>query len=267
MEWSYSISGPNWRVNGRADFVSHVDNILNIDDFKYGYSIVEPDDNWTLIAHAIGYCDAYGVVPDRITLTIHQPRASHRNGKVRFVNMTYDELMAKMQTLSAVLQAPSNMLQTGPACYKCPSFLTCPARQDAEINAIEISRVAYNAHVDNIDLADRLEEIQRAQQLLKQSAAAYEELALHRIVKGEIVRNYTVENDLTNRTFHSYVTPELLDTLYGDKGICKRVLPTLKDAEAAYGKDAVATLTTRHSKGNKLVRTDANKKGKRLFGG
>ncbi|AHJ10735.1 hypothetical protein P106B_52 [Rhizobium phage vB_RglS_P106B] len=267
MEWSYSLNGQNWQINGRADHVRYEDlTTLYINDFKYGYTIVEPEMNWTLISHAVGFCVTNDVAPARIVFVIHQPRAPHRDGRVRTWSISYQELLELYQRLNQTLSNPSNMTQTGPHCYKCHAFRSCVARQDAELNAIEACHVAYNANIDNFDLSDRLNEIKRAKALLNQSEKAYEELALHRIVKGEIIKDYTVENELTNRTFKDYVTPDMLDALYGNKGICKRQLPTLKDATAAYGEEVVAELTTRYQKGNKLVRIDANKKGKKLFG-
>jgi hypothetical protein len=50
--------GVNFRINGRADHVAFAADIdtLYIDDFKYGFRLVEPERNWTLISHAIGWC-------------------------------------------------------------------------------------------------------------------------------------------------------------------------------------------------------------------
>lgn len=267
MEWEYALGvAQKWRIKGRADYVASESGLLSIDDFKYGYSIVEPERNWTLIAHACGYITNTGEIPQQITFTIHQPRAPHRDGRVRHWTVSYSELLELHAEIDRTLSNPSDTLNTGPHCYKCPAFASCPARQAAELNGIEAAHAAYNANIQNDELTSRLDQISRAIALLTQSKKAYEELAAFRIKAGEVIENYTVENDLTNRTFHSYVTPELLDALYGDKGICERQLPTLKDATAAYGEDAVAMLTTRHIKGAKLVRVNASKKAERLFG-
>lgn len=266
MEWAYSLQGQTWAINGRADHVRYEDlTTLYINDLKYGYTIVEPELNWTLIAHAIGFCVTNDVAPERIVFTIHQPRAPHRDGRVRPWEISYQELQAHWWRLNQTLSNPSNTLQTGPHCYKCHAFLSCVARQDAELNAIEVSRVAYQASIDNVDLSDRLNEIHRAQELLKQSKKAYDELAIHRITKGEIIANYSVENKLTNRTWKDFVTPELMQVLTG-KDICKRQLPTLKDATEAFGEQFVKDWTTRNNEGNKLIRVNANKKASKMFG-
>ena len=59
--------------------------IIYIDDYKYGYGIVEPFENWQLINYAVGILDALRVRDDRVTvrMTVAQPRAPHPQGPVR----------------------------------------------------------------------------------------------------------------------------------------------------------------------------------------
>lgn len=266
MEHVTSFSGAAWNVNARADHIAIWNGNLYIDDFKYGYSIVSPEMNWTLIAHAIGFCLQNNFAPDTITFAIHQPRAPHRDGRTRSHKITYAELFEFYSELTAKLTFPSDTLQTGSHCYKCPSFASCPARQDAELNAIEAAHVAFNAHIDNIELAARMDQIARAMDLLKQSKEAYEEAAKYRIKSGQILDNYTVEDELTNRVWKDGVTPEIMGALTG-KILTKQTLLSPRQAEqAGVNPIVVASLTERRSKGVKLVRVNANKKAERLFG-
>lgn len=272
IEWSYQLNGPEWQINGRADHISYCqkpcrswNSALYIDDFKYGYSIVEPFNNWTLIAHALGFCVTNQVAPERIIFTIHQPRAAHYAGKVRSVDIGYDELLQLYARINSTLSNPSDMLQTGTHCYKCPSFTSCPARQAAQWNAIEIAHKAFNANISNEDLAESMDQIARAISLLEQSKKVYEEQTMARVKAGQVVANYGLQNDLTNRMWLESVTPDMLDAMAGHS-ICERKLPRLNVAETALGKEMVNMLTERRSKGTKLVRMDANKKGEKLFG-
>ena len=266
-EWPYTLDGPNYRISGRGDHISQDGNLLNVDDFKYGFTIVEPEMNWTLISHAVGWIVNSGFErPKWITFTIHQPRAAHRNGRVRSWEISYSELYELWLKLSGTLSNPSDNLQTGAHCYKCPSFIGCIARQDAEQNAIEVSRRAYTAEIDNRDLSVRMIEIDRAENLLKQSKRAYEELALHRIKSGEIIEGFSAENDLTNRVLKDFVTPELLRVLIGDD-MCERKLPTPKKLEDAKTNQAIVSiLSERRNKGTKLVKINADQRAKKLFG-
>lgn len=270
MEWSYQINKPTWQINGRADHIKYVGELdgsttLHVPDFKYGYSVIEPFKNWTLLSHAIGFCAANNVVPSKVVLTIHQPRAPHYAGKVREWEISAAELMQYQWAIDATLSNPSDMLQTGTHCYKCPSFASCPARQAAKMNAIEVAHKAFNAHIGNEDLAESMDQIARAISLLEQSKKVYEEQTMARVKAGQVVANYGLQNDLTNRMWLESVTPDMLDAMAG-RSICERKLPRLNIAETALGKEMVNMLTERRSKGTKLVRIDANKKGEKLFG-
>ena len=265
MEWSYQLNGPEWQINGRGDFIGWNEGILSVDDFKYGYGIVEPFENWALISHALGFCETNNLVPSKIVMTIHQPRAAHYAGKVREWEIGPAELMQYKWRINSTLSNPSDMLQTGLHCYKCPSFASCPARQAAEMNAIETAHMAFNAHISNDDLAERMDQIARAISLLEQSKKVYEEQTMARVKAGQVVANYGLQNDLTNRMWLESVTPDMLDAMAGHS-ICERKLPRLNIAETALGKEMVNMLTERRSKGTKLVRIDANKKGEKLFG-
>jgi hypothetical protein len=272
MEWAYQLNGRNWQINGRADHLALIPDalnnllLLNVNDFKYGYTIIEPEENWTLISHAVGFCVEHNVAPDRVTFRIHQPRAPHYEGRTRAVTITYAELLALYERMNATLNEPSNVTQTGPHCYRCPSFGSCQARQHAELSAIEVACEAYNAHIDNEDLAARLDLITRAKKLLEQSEKAYFELGAHRVEKGEIVRNYSMKIDQTNRVWKDGITPETMQALIG-RDISSRKLPTPRQAEqAGLTSEFVGLLSERRDKGKKLVRIDANKKASKMFG-
>ena len=56
---------------------------LYVTDLKYGYEIVEPFENWQALAYAAGVAALPGMVPDKVVITIVQPRAPHRRGPIR----------------------------------------------------------------------------------------------------------------------------------------------------------------------------------------
>jgi hypothetical protein len=266
FEWPYQLYGQNWQLNGRADHIEFAGDTLYVDDFKYGYTIVEPEHNWTLIAHAVGWCVENDIAPERIVFVIHQPRAPHHEGRVREWSIGYQHLLELYGKMNAVLSDPSDVTQTGPHCYRCPSFTSCEARQVAELSAVEVACMAYNASINNDDLAARLDLIARAKKLLDQSEKAYLELGTHRVEKGEIVKNYSMKIEQTNRVWNDGITPEIMQALIG-RDISSRKLPTPRQAEqAGLTSDFVNLLSDRRDKGKKLVRIDANKKASKMFG-
>lgn len=264
-EWGYTLNGQNYQINGRPDCLAIAGTYLNIHDFKYGYTIVEPEKNWTLISHAIGYCVENNVAPEKINFFIHQPRAPHHLGRVRSWSISYAELTALFQEMSAKLNNPDNMLRTGPHCDKCPSFFSCPARQAAEMNGIEVAHLAYNADVSDEELSFRLDQLNRAIKLLEQSEKAYSEQAAHRLKNGKIINNYALVSDLANTSWKESVTPELMKILTG-KDVSETKLISPAKAKTILGEEFVSDWTERKTKGKKLTRISANARAKQMFG-
>lgn len=266
LEYSNSyIVGPV-QINGRADLVKYdpTRQHLDIGDLKYGWGIIEPEMNWTLLSHVFGFMAQN---PDKIihsaTLTIYQPRPRHYFGPVRSWSLNASEIIQYFNIMGDILRNLSDSLITSQNCYKCPVLATCPAARKAQLNAIEASEMAYNETVDNETLSFFLDHFDRAVDILTQSKKAYEEMALHRIKEGQIIKNYSLETGLSNRDWVEHATPEVLQMLTG-KDLTKKKLVTPAQAEkAGVNKDIVASLTERHNTSVKLVRIDANKKAEK----
>jgi hypothetical protein len=138
VETSFGVSGI-WQINGRCDHRKYnaSTDTLTIDDLKYGYSIVEPEMHWTLIAHAVGSCIGLGITPANVVLRIHQPRQFHPDGKIREWRITYARLMELYAEINATLSAPTDILTTSDFCRRCHALATCPAARKADMNAID----------------------------------------------------------------------------------------------------------------------------------
>lgn len=268
VEIDTSFSGINWSVNGRADHLSlsKDGDTLHIDDFKYGWRIVEPEQNWTLLAHAIGWIVANNARVKHVVLTIHQPRPHHPEGKSRSWRMAYKELLDCYTELTNALSNPSDLLNTGEHCAKCPSLAACPAAQKSSMNAVDISEIAYNDEMDNSQLSRELDTLNRASKAIDARLKVIEETAKHRIKNGAIVENYTIEETLSNRTWMAGITPDLLQAMTGID-VAERKLPTPKQAEVrGISPDVIKSLCERKSTGIKLTRANADAKATRIFG-
>lgn len=269
VEADTSHGGNGWYVRGRADAVVYdpMGGHLTIAELKYGWRIVEPEMNWTLISHVAGFIANN---PDKpvhtIDLMIFQPRPHHYAGDVRSWRIGVGDFAELYNKMAATLQSPDNMLHTGEIqCHYCPALATCPAARKAQFNAIEASEKAFSDQIDNDNLSFQLDHLKRASAMLKDLEKAYSELALYRVKGGDIVPNYSLETELTNRNWKTDLTPEFVEALTG-KDLTKKQLITPKQAEnAGVSKEVVAALTERHNKGVKLVRVDADAKAKKLF--
>lgn len=270
VEIETSHAGQRWQVNGRADRVVYDREkcIIYIDDFKYGWRLVEPEMNWTLISHAIGFMQKLGptiYAQTKIIMRIFQPRPYHTDGTVRAWQISVEDSGRLYHELNNTLSDPSDFLKTNPHCYRCPAFVNCPAARAAAMTAIDVSEHPFNDKVDNDTLSVLLDQINRASEVLDASKKAFEELALHRVRFGERIANYATEKGQTNRVWKEFVTPELLQNMTG-KNLTKPKLVTPKQAETAgVPKETVAAFCERRDTALKLVRIDENKKAQKLF--
>jgi hypothetical protein len=255
-----------WQVNSRADHRKLVPDTLMIDDFKYGYRIVEPELNWTLLAHAFGYVqNTRAPYPKFYTFTIHQPRPYHPKGHVRSWTISYDMLVQYYALLQTVLSKPSDTLTTGTNCTNCPAMASCPAALKAGCNAIDVSETLYVSSLGNDELSVLIDTMKHAGAMLEQLEKAYTELAKHRIKQGQRVKNYVLQNELTNTAWTPEATPELLQAMTGIDLTTKKLISPSQAKKAGVSEDFVKLFTRRDIKGTKLSRIDENTQAEKLF--
>lgn len=279
-----SFEGAGWDIRGRADHVVYrppqIDRngdvadapLLTIDDLKYGYRLVSPEWNWTLIAHAIGYCIRERIQPERITLRIHQPRAYHPDGPLREWSISYLELMECYNRINARLSEPTDELRTDlDICAKCHALPTCPAAREGEMNARDaIKAMSFDDNLPNDILAYQFDESRRAYAFIKNRADALEELIQHKVRNGEVVslagKRGTLKPRLGQRTWNKGLTAAALSTATGID-LHKDASVTPAEAERrGVSKDVVNALTERPNIGAKLEWVDLDAEARKVFG-
>lgn len=261
MEVTTTWGSTHFQINGRADHIGWNPDTaeLTIDDAKYGYGIVEPDNNWTLISHAIGYVKATGIQPSKITLTIHQPRAYHPLGTVRSWSFGYEQLCRYAAQIDHTLTNPTDQLQTGQHCYKCPSMSICPAYRMASMNAIDATSHAFNDALNADQLAEELELLELASNVITNRKKAIDELALFRVTNGEVIPGRIIDRPKGQTRYRKGITPEALQALIG-RDLAERKLPkvsVLRDNGVA--EMIVDAITERPEGSARLVKVDINK--------
>lgn len=270
VETPFDFGVPNTQIfiRMRPDFVAYdpVANTLYIDDFKYGFRTVEPEDNWVLIAYALGVCFRFNWQPVRIEFRIHQPRPYHRDGPVRLWPTNYETLMQRWSILYGVLCNLDNGLHSGPHCRKCKALATCAAAREAGLNAVEASNVVFSDQIPNDALAFEIENLRRAEKMIEMRLAAIEELAVHRIENGQAVGDLTVEQNYGHRTWNGGTTYETLLAATGhDLRVGKLKTPAAAIRENKIDENVVAGLSYRPPTSKKLVHFNATKRANKLF--
>lgn len=267
VDTSYSNSG--WEIRGRADGIIVFDKELIVPDFKYGWKIVEPQNNWTLISHAIGFLSRNShtlQTVKTIRFKIYQPRAYHPDGHVREWLISVEELLNYWEQLQTALSNPSDECVTSEQCYKCPSFAKCKSGIIATMNAIDVAYKKHESEPDNESLQYILDETKRAAEILNQSIDAYEELALHRLKMGQRIPNYSIQSGKGQARWKEGITAELVQMLTGVDVTKKTIVTPAQAKKAGLSEEIVTSLTDRPNTGFKLVRMDESKKAEKLLG-
>jgi hypothetical protein len=270
VEVEVNHCGENYEVRGRADHIYYDDDrkTLYITDFKYGWKIVEPYDNWTLISHAVGYMrrNVLAQKAEKIVFVIYQPRPFHPDGVMRSYEMLIEEFSSKTDQMLIALRQPVELCMTGPHCYKCPSLGVCRAASVATMNSIDVAYGVFNADIDSVNLAKILDEIDRAFDMLKQSKSAYEELAMHRLKIGKSVGSYTLQTGKGHTKWKEHVTSDMIQALTGIDCSRKVLMTPAQSKKLGVPEGVIESFTERPDTGLKLVRVDLNKQAEKLFG-
>lgn len=268
MEIETTFAGEGWEVRGRADHLSYRGGVLTIDDFKYGRRLVEPDENWTLLAHAIGWCIRNAATATRVVLRIHQPRAYHPKGTLREW-IVPGPLGPYYQLVQSKLSNPTSELVTSLSqCAKCHALATCPAARAAGMNAIDAAQdVAFVDDLPNDALAREYEMLDQAAKMVEMVRDARKELMEYRLGRGQMIPGWHLKQRLGQRAWPAWATGKTLSAMAG-VDLTKDGIVTPAEAERrGVPKKVLESLTTRPSLGVKLERLDADAVGRRLFGG
>lgn len=270
----FTVAGTDVIIRGRADHIcfDRIHNVLYIDDFKYGWRLREPEENWALIAHAIGICIRKGYSAETVCITIYQPRPYHQDGPIRTWTISRAELQGYQIQLATALGNLTDKLATGDHCRDCALLDVCPAARMAGMNAIEVSHKAFKDDMPDEALAFELDNLERAEDAIKLRKAAIEELAKHRIENGHTIArgntaSYMLDNSYGRRAWNAGVSPEYVQVLTGrvDLAHMKLVTPT-QAIKAGVSEDVIKLMSDTPYRGTKLVRVNPNKRGKKLFG-
>ncbi len=219
---TYQINGIVEVVN-KLDFATFCDEqrIVDVVDFKYGYRIVQPYDNWQLLSYGFQFIKSHQRAHDafrKLRLTIYQPRGAHSGGAWRSVELSSDEVAARYSELSEAIKllGADDTRRTGEHCAYCPKLPTCGAARSAGQNAVDVS-----LNTDEIEeLESSLLELEilnlrRAKTHVEERLNAMEELARARLARGEKFRRFRLDRSKPRTIWKDDVDFDLLELLTG----------------------------------------------------
>lgn len=262
---SWGVEG-KFIINGRADHIGYDPHseTLDVDDAKYGYTLVEPENNWTLLSHAIGWWMQHRKPIRQIRIRIHQPRPYHPLGPMREWAITFDELMVFYERISATLSNPSDTLQTGPYCFKCAKIGVCPAARAANMSAIDVMQHAYTDDLSDEQLADEIRLCEYSFKQMKNRLDALKDMGMYRAKNGHVLPGHMLERTYSNRTWNKGVTPAMVRVVTGRNLTVEKIVSP-SEAKALGVPDLIIdALTSRVETGVKLVSVDVSRKVRKM---
>jgi len=258
-------------VRGAYDISYVKDGVLHVEDLKYGYSIVDPQENWQLIGYAIGEVMRLGKGFEKIVLTIHQPRPYHEDGPCRSWTISYGELMEYKEIIEKQMMSirqGDTSLKTGKHCKYCRAASSCAALNRATYNSVDVAmNQLVQDHLSDDQLSRELDTLDRAVDLIKLRKDSLEQLTVNRIKGGGVVKNYVINERWSNRKWKGAVTADVIETLTGKKVTEQVLLSPAKVEKLGISKDFINGMTEKRRIGINVKRKDITKIANEIFGG
>lgn len=266
-----------WQCNERVALegqpdVSYIgrDGRLYIDDFKYGWRLVETQENWQLLAYAILEYQRRRLRDVDVVLRILQPRPHHEDGPIRRWELSADELLTYANIIHArmaQLAQGENTLVTSAACRYCPAAAgQCTAFNRVFYASIEESRKFVRDSISDSELANQLDLIGRADEVLRIRKDSLNALAINRIANGGIIPGYVTESKQANRSWKQGITPDLIKAITGKDVTQKEMLSPAKAEKLGIPKEVISAWVERPFLPPKLVKKNASDVGDKIFG-
>lgn len=148
---------PPFDAGGTSDAVLYFPNerLLEVVDLKNGMGVVEVKENKQLRTYALGALLANkGLDVEQVRVTIVQPRAPHKDGRIRSETFHVAELASWTLDLLEVMQRSANAkreladmpfaawwakhLNSGAHCTFCPAEGVCPKQEQKALDAVGV---------------------------------------------------------------------------------------------------------------------------------
>lgn len=243
---------------------------LCIEDLKYGWGIVEVKENWQLIGYAIGEVIRRGQSFNHIVFKIHQPRPHHEDGSSREWIITYQELLdykTKIENRMMEIANGKRDFQTSSQCKYCKGAAeACPAFSRLFYRSMEVCTEFVQDSLTNEEIALQLDQVKRAEEVIKIKLDSLVELGTSRIKNGQIIPGYVQVDKYSNREWKAGVSPEAIKLITGKDVIEKSFMSPAKVEKMGISKELVKQLTDVRKTGVKLEKKNASDIGNKVFG-
>ena len=171
-------------------------------DFKFGHGVVEHFENWQLIAYVCGILDLLGIDGrnDQLMwcdLRVVQPRAYHREGRVRSWRVRASDLRGYFNRLNLAAHAamrPAAATRTGSYCLHCNAAANCETLRKAVTHAADWLGGSSPEELPASAAGEEMELLEHLATLVKARRTARTADLSARLRRGEVVPGWCLEN-------------------------------------------------------------------------
>ena len=259
-----------WIV-GRDD-VSFIDGDgdLCIEDLKYGWGLIEVKENWQLLGYGIGEVIRRGQAFNNISFKIHQPRPHHEDGSTREWKIPYATLIEykeKIETKMTEITEGKRDFQTSAKCKYCMGAAqACPAFNRLFYRSLEITTEFFQDTINDEELSRQLDQVKRAEEVIKIKKDSLVELGTMRIKEGKIIPGYVQSKKWGHREWKPGISPNAIKTMTGKDVVETKFMSPAKAEKMGVDKSLVDQLTNKKFLGLKLEKKDTTEIGNKIFG-
>lgn len=189
-------------INGRLDTVSTSDDtIIRIFDFKYGWKLIEAEENWPMLCYGLAVASRQPL--HRLELHVFQPRPNHPEGVAR----VWEISGLAVDGWSQWLHGKAHECFAAPAGHPGSHCSNCPARGSCHALAANVSS-QYEMLTDDrmtnpspAELGAYLTFLHEAFALVKAKLDGIESEVTARIKRGTMIPRWALEPRHGNRRF------------------------------------------------------------------
>ena len=266
------VSEQGTRIYGRYDLGGGQASTktLRMFDYKYGYSVIEPEQNYQLLGGTAGMLqeltrDQF----DWVEMIVIQPRAHHPKGPVRKWTISINEFWdhyAWMMRRADEVKRGNQPFVPGPWCKYCKKQHGCSALRAAGLQVVDQVEQGFFEELDADALSFERQIVNRNLKTLKEYSKALDMQIVQRLRKGEYIPKLMAEPQYGRDV---WIEPEVLKTfeaIMPELKLHKDVPLTPKQAiEAGLPEKLVLTLIKTPMTGYGLVEKDQVEEARKVF--
>ena len=184
--------------------------------------------------------------------------------------LTYPELLTykdKIEARTQQLVDGFRDFQTGSHCKYCMGAgEACTAFNRLFNESLEFSTTFFQDSINNDELSRQLDQVKRAEEVLRIKKDSITELGTLRIKSGQIIKGYVQSDRYGNRTWKKGITPETIESLTGKKVIENSFMTPAKVEKLGVPRKLIDQLAKKKFIGTKLEKKDSSELGNKIFG-